>query len=570
MPLIPFGEWRPDNSDINGANSKTLTNVFPRGDGYGPAPSLLAYTSAMPAACRGFFYGRLTDGTVQVFAATIDRLYTLNNTTQTWTPCSKHATVTSITNASPGVVNYTAHGYLAGDPVVFGGTVLPAEIVAGTVYFVHATGLTANAFSVSATSGGARINTSGGSGTPTVTAIYSSLAATAQTRFVQFNNLVIACHVGIAPQVFTLGSSSAFVDLAGSPPNAAYVSVVNRFVVLTGLATSSAYRVQWSGLNSVNVSGSYTPGTAQSDYQDLSDGGLTRGVAGSDTSCVIFQDTAIRLMTYAPGSPYIFSIQRIASDDGLIAPYSLVSVSDRIFFLSPTGFKMLAGTQITPIGKERVDRTFFADWDSSAPQLMMGAADPRGTRVSWAYKSVNGSTGFSDKLITYDYMLDRWTTANVTTEFLASLARPGVTLEGVDAAYGANIDTLTLDSLDSISNAAYSAFSGVDSAHSLGFFSGPNLEATLQTPEQGGDGTRFYVRGFRPISDAATVYGAVSYRELQSATPTLGSETLVNAVGSCPQRRSTRFARANVRIPAATTWTYISGIEPDFSPEGTR
>jgi hypothetical protein len=39
-----------------------------------------------------------------------------------------------------------------------------------------------------------------------------------------------------------------------------------------------------------------------SDFQDFPDGGIVRGVAGGEYG-VIFQETAMRRMTYAPGSP---------------------------------------------------------------------------------------------------------------------------------------------------------------------------------------------------------------------------------------------------------------------------
>ena len=76
------------------------------------------------------------------------------------------ATVT-ISNASPAVIGWTAHGRVAGEQVDFitGGT-LPTGLSQNVAYFVSATGLTANSFQVSATNGGASINTSSaGSGT---------------------------------------------------------------------------------------------------------------------------------------------------------------------------------------------------------------------------------------------------------------------------------------------------------------------------------------------------------------------------------------------------------------------
>ncbi len=490
MAVLPFGSYRPDVADYSGQYTRTILNVLPRGDGYGPVASASAYTSAMAAACRGYFYARKNDGSIAVFAGTSNKLYLLNNTTNAFADVSK------------------------------------------------------------------------GSST------YSALSNNAQWQFAQFNNFVIAVQQNCVPQVYDLTSSTLFDDLGGSPPQASYIAVVNRFVVLSGILTN-VYRIQWSGLNAVTT---WTSGVNQSDFQDLADGGIVRGVAGGEFG-VIMQDSTIRRMTYAPGSPYIFGIDRIAQDDGLFAPYSLINAGNRILFGSPQGFKMLLpGGYPTPIGKEKVDRTFFADLDQSNLQLFIGSSDPRTTVVYWAYKSVNGATGRFDKILAYDWALDLWTPIAMTGEYLATLSKPGITLEGVDAAYGSNIDTLTLSSLDDISNAALSKVSIIDANHKLGFFTGSNLEATLQTPEQGGDGKRIYVgEGIRPVSDAPTVYGAVTYRETAQASSSTTTESLVNAVGICPQRQSGRYMRGQIRIPAATSWTYAMGIEPEgLKLEGRR
>lgn len=77
----------------------------------------------------------------------------------------------TITIASPGVVTWASHGFAANTPIYFttNGD-LPTGLVAGTEYFVK-TVLTPSTFTVSATAGGAVINTSGTqSGTQTGTA----------------------------------------------------------------------------------------------------------------------------------------------------------------------------------------------------------------------------------------------------------------------------------------------------------------------------------------------------------------------------------------------------------------
>ena len=83
----------------------------------------------------------------------------------------------TISIASPGVVTWTGHNLVAGDAVRFATTgSLPTGLAVATTYFVK-TVIDANNFTVSATSGGAAINTSGtqsGTHTATRAAVYQS------------------------------------------------------------------------------------------------------------------------------------------------------------------------------------------------------------------------------------------------------------------------------------------------------------------------------------------------------------------------------------------------------------
>jgi hypothetical protein len=199
---------------------------------------------------------------------------------------------------------------------------------------------------------------------------------------------------------------------------------------------------------------------------------------------------------------------------------------------------------------------------------MIGSADPRIGRAYWAYKSNNGASGLFDRILVYDWALDRWSSIQMSGEYLSSLAQPGLTLEQIDTVYGSNIDTINLSSFDAVSNAAYSQVSGVNAAHQLGFLTGGALEATMDTPEQGGDGRRIRVRGFRPVSDAPVVFGSISTRDTAHATPSYGAEVAVNAIGVCPFNAETRYARGRIRIPAGTSWNFAAGVEPDVVPSG--
>lgn len=567
MPLVPYGEWKPDVADYEGAATKNILNVLPQGDGYGPFKSFASFSSALPAACRGGFYALRSDGSVAIFAGTRDRLYLLDNTSFGWTPVSKVTTVTSISNASPAVVSYTSHGFAANDPVVFSTSgALPTGLTAGTTYYVMSAGLTADAFQVSATADGDAINTSSaGSGTHSVTAIYSPLSKESQWRFAQFGNLLIAVQENVPPQVYDLSSSEAFADLGGSPPQAAYIDIVGRFVVLSGLL-SNPYRIQWSGLNATTT---WTSGVNSSDYQDFPDGGIVRGVAGGEYG-VIFQDQAIRRMIYAPGSAVVFQIERVTQDQGLYAPYSIVRAGEKVFFRSAQGFYVIsAGGLPQQIGRERVDRTHFADIDKGNLQLFIGAADPRSSRVFWAYKSVNGTEGLYDKIIGYDYALDKWFSVEASGEYLLGISQTGITLESLDD-LSASIDALT-GSLDDYATSVTPEIAQFNSDHVLGFYRGANLEATLETAEQGTDGRRIFISGFRPITDATSVFGSCSSRNTQQATVTAGAEVAINTrTGRCDMRKSTRYSRFKVRIPAGTDWTFCAGVEPDIQTEGLQ
>src|SRR6185312_15158528 len=173
-----------------------------------------------------------------------------------------------------------------------------------------------------------------------------------------------------------------------------------------------------------------------------------------------------------------------------------------------------------------------------------------------------------DRIIGYDKALDRFFTLTVSGECLLGISQTGLTLENLDS-ISSSIDALTL-TLDAYATAVQPEIAAFDSTHTLGFFRGPNLEAILESAEQGTDGQRLDIRGFRPITDSPVVYGSLSYRETVQATPTLLPEMAINSrTGRCDFRRSTRYARFRQRIPAGTTWTFTAVVEPDLVAGGS-
>src|SRR6266542_3302408 len=76
------------------------------------------------------------------------------------------ATRTFTIDATADTFTFSSHGYVAGDIVVFATITTTTGVTAYTKYYVISSGLTTNAFKVSATSGGSAIDmTTNGSAT---------------------------------------------------------------------------------------------------------------------------------------------------------------------------------------------------------------------------------------------------------------------------------------------------------------------------------------------------------------------------------------------------------------------
>lgn len=564
--VAPFPAWRPDLTSLGTGVSTLISGVLPKADGYGPFKDFTSFTQALPANCRGFFFARRGDGSIAVFAGTAGRLYLLDNTTFLWTDVSK------------------------------GGVA------------------------------------------------YGSLVSGANWRFAQFNEFVLAVQINTVPQKYVLTSGGTFVDLLGSPPQAGHIAIVNRFVMLTGLL-SNPRRAHWSDLDAPET---WTAGIGLCDFQDFPDGGIAHAVSGGDAYGLVFQDEAIRSLTYAPGSPAVFQIARISTQDTLDYQYSVVNVGTRTFFHSAQGFKVVEnGSAPVSIGKEYVDAYFAGDVDTASPQLVIGAADPQGTRVFWAYKSQAGQAGLFDKILCFDWSIkDRpWSLIPMSGQYLGYLAKPGLTLEALDAIApggltvlgaannGSGLIRLTLDavsnafftiagqnfivlqgvnpsymngtwvpiavdathidlagstfaaawvsggriggsldalpfSLDSISTAAIAQLAAVGPTGSLGFFTGANIEAILETAEQDGMGPYVFVSSLVPMTDSPDAMGSIGFRMTAQEAISYTAETQVNSHGECPQIIEAQYAKARLRIPAGSTWRYARGVRPEVQPAG--
>jgi hypothetical protein len=385
-------------------------------------------------------------------------------------------------------------------------------------------------------------------------------------RFAQFGSLAIAVNGLDVPQKFDLAAGGTFTALGGTPPIAAYIAVVREFVVLGNLNAMSQ-RVQWSTYNNAEGTWGTNPST-QADFQDMPDGGDITGLVGGENG-LILQESAIRRMTYE-GPPVIFRFDKIASDVGCSVPGSVASLINVAFFLHKSGFYMVSSAQqITPIGRDKIDRTFWAEFDESNAHRCSAAVEPVGGLYIFAYPS-NGSGGTPNRLLIYNWTTGFWARAELTLEMVFNgITQNSYNLEQLDA-FG-NLDTLpySLDSTFWTGVVSLQLF-GFDTSHKSGAFSGPAMQAALETAElNAGQGKRSILRSCRPLIDGGAPTISVGSRETQQTATAYGPPVGLTAAGMAPVYSSGRYFRIRAVIPAGSTWRHAQGLDDlDFRSSG--
>src|SRR5262245_6235216 len=293
--------------------------------------------------------------------------------------------------------------------------------------------------------------------------------------FAQFGTQLIAVNINDDPQVISVDSPSNFSALPGSPPRARYVTVIGDFVVLGCLSTNDR-KVRNSAINDAT---GWTVGTGLCDEQEFPDGGRVTGVAGGELGWIL-QEKSIRKMDFHAGADIAFSFERVEREHGAAAGYSVVSTINAVFFLSDDGFYAFGASGLVPIGAQRINKWFQQNSDTARFFSVVAFADPYAPRIAWAFFNAASSTTF-DRLLIYDWQLDRWSYGEVSAQFWATSVTSGLTLEGLDI-FG-SIDTGVPYSLDSrVWEGGRPVIGAIDTSGRLSFLeSAAPLDATLTT-----------------------------------------------------------------------------------------
>ena len=390
--------------------------------------------------------------------------------------------------------------------------------------------------------------------------------------FTQFGNYVIATNGVDAPQYFLMGTSTNFANLStittsGTLPNFRLSGVIRDFLV-TGNHSNASNRIQWSGINDI---GTWSPGTKQSDLQDLpGSGGQITHITSGEIGYVFRQNQIVR-MDYVGGAT-VFRLSVISPNRGAVYGRTVCQDNRRVFFYADDGFFEINGDQVISIGAEKVNRFFDVDLNKAFADRICAAVDPFNQLAMWLYPSASNTsntTGICDKILIYNYATQKWSTAEANASTIFSQFVGAYTVELMDI-ISQNLDQINIALDTDFWSGGQLLLGAINSDFKAAIFSGTANVGEIETSEiELFPGTRSNIIGVRPIVDAeATV--TIKTRDKLADSSTESSVSSMNTTGINPVRQSGRYVKFNVKIPSGGAWKDAQGIDIVASRAGLR
>jgi hypothetical protein len=383
----------------------------------------------------------------------------------------------------------------------------------------------------------------------------TALSSTQVVRFAQFGDNIL---IGNGGPVKSYGLISGAVTNPTDAPDLIDVVQVRDFVM--GITTDNA--LQWCQFNNSSV---WTTGTNQADKQPSLWGSLKRVIGGEYGMALT--DHAVLRITYVGvegGFDIIWQIDQISAEVGCMAPGSVCNVGRLIFFLSERGFQMCDGNEVSPIGDEKFNRTFFERFSRADIEGIWAAVDPRNSLVLWV---LPGNPGFA---IAYNWVLNRATTIEIDASGVFTGYTAGISLDALDAIYG-NLDAVPV-SLDDPSLAGGNPILLLaDSSNVLSALTGSNLEATFRLEDiEPTPGRRSRIRTIRLVSDCVEADATIDARMRLGDSESIRTASTMRSNGKLPMRSNGRYNTLEVTIPAGADWSFIQGCELEFEAGDNR
>jgi hypothetical protein len=273
-------------------------------------------------------------------------------------------------------------------------------------------------------------------------------------------------------------------------------------------------------------------------------------------------------MDYVGGTT-VFRLSVVSKNRGSIFSKAIAQVGKRVFFYSQDGFFEIDGENVKSIGQHKVNDYFQSNLSAGYQQNIVASTDPLNHLVIWSYPSTDATTGVQDRLLIYNYSVNRWSVVELGAEMIFTQFSEAYTVDTLDNV-ASSLDALTV-SLDSrywlggVVNLA-----GFDSDHKLIQFDGDTLAATIETGEiEPAPGRRSTITMVRPLVDGTST-ARVTSRARIADTATSTSYSSLQTNGDIPVRSSGRYHKVGVAIAAAASWNDAQGVDLTAVSAGNR
>ena len=297
----------------------------------------------------------------------------------------------------------------------------------------------------------------------------------------------------------------------------------------------------------------------------MPDSGAITGLVGGEY-CTVLTERAIFRATYT-GPPLIWQFDKVVSSRGCAFKESVCNVGSTVFFLDNDGFYAFDGQKTIPIGSEKVNNFFKQDFDSNYDYRMSASVDPINEVAMWSYTSTQSPSGQPDKIIMYNYALDKWSLAEVEADLLAPMFSSGYTVDGL-VNLSSTVDGLDIQ-LDSRFFKGGQYFFGGAYGNKIYAFTGAPLAATIETSEAPlSTGKHSLVTRVYPYYENGDVTLSVGTRDTHGETFSFSSAVAPNASGFAPFRAQGRYHRARMSISGG--WDKALGIDIEAREIGRR
>jgi hypothetical protein len=387
----------------------------------------------------------------------------------------------------------------------------------------------------------------------------TAYGGTSNWKFSQFGQTVLAVNNSSSVQAWTIGSSTAFADVATSPV-AKYITTVRDFVVCGHLdGGSNANKIAWSDINDYS---DWTPGaTSQSDSQVLPDGGNITGLTGGEFGLVFLEKAIVRIQY--TGSPLFFTVDTISRGLGCFEGNSIAQYGGTSFFLADDGFYTCDGQNVVGIGQEKVDRWFFDDCNLNELDSMSTAVDPIKKLVVWNYANVGGARS----ILIYNWQINKWSRAETVSTVVGNLASVGTTLEGLTDTLGyTDIDIMPASLDDRLWVGGKFLFAGAKDRKMVTFTGEPISPFIITSDLEVGFNS--VVNLIRPAVDNGSADIAIASRKELDDTIEFGPTVSTTQDGRANVRSGGRYHR--IQVNPTGNWTTCMAVDVDFIPQGNR